>query len=73
MQSAINMIVVAGTAMAESLSALLGSLIAVQTVFVMAGWGRDDADERGSRLHPARGGPDDETSHCDVKGDNGPS
>jgi len=36
-QSAINMIVVAATAMAEGLSALLGSLIAVQTVFVMAG------------------------------------
>lgn len=36
-QAAINMIVVAATAMAEGLSALLGSLIAVQTVFVMAG------------------------------------
>jgi predicted MFS family arabinose efflux permease len=36
-QSAVNMLVVAATAMAEGLSALLGSLIGVQTVFAAAG------------------------------------
>lgn len=36
-QSAVNLLVVAATAMAEGLSALLGSLIGVQTVFVAAG------------------------------------
>ena len=36
-QSAVNLLVVAATAMAEGLSALLGSLIGVQTVFVVAG------------------------------------
>jgi len=36
-QSAVNLLVVAATAMAEGLSALLGSLIEVQTVFVTAG------------------------------------
>jgi DHA3 family macrolide efflux protein-like MFS transporter len=36
-QSAANLIVVAATAIAEGLSALLGSLIGVQTVFVAAG------------------------------------
>ena len=36
-QSAVNMLVVAATAIAEGLSALLGSLIGVQTVFAAAG------------------------------------
>ena len=36
-QSAVNMLVVAATAVAEGFSALLGSLIGVQTVFVAAG------------------------------------
>ena len=36
-QSAVNMLVVAATAVAEGLSALLGSLIGVQTVFAAAG------------------------------------
>lgn len=36
-QSAVNLIVVAATAMAEGISALLGSLIGVQVVFVAAG------------------------------------
>jgi len=36
-QSAVNLLVVAATAMAEGLSALLGSLMGVQTVFVAAG------------------------------------
>jgi MFS family permease len=36
-QSAVNMLVVASTAMAEGVSAMLGSLIGVQVVFVAAG------------------------------------
>jgi DHA3 family macrolide efflux protein-like MFS transporter len=36
-QSAVNLLVVAATAVAEGLSALLGSLIGVQTVFMAAG------------------------------------
>ncbi len=36
-QAAVNLIVVGSTAMAEGLSAVLGSLIGVQTVFVIAG------------------------------------
>jgi len=36
-QSAVNLLVVAATAMAEGLSALLGSLIGVQAVFAAAG------------------------------------
>lgn len=36
-QSAVNMLVVAATAVAEGISALLGSLIGVQTVFAAAG------------------------------------
>jgi len=36
-QSAVNVIVVASTAVSEGLSALIGSVIAVQTVFVAAG------------------------------------
>ncbi len=36
-QSAVNLLVVAATALAEGLSAVLGSLIGVQTVFIAAG------------------------------------
>lgn len=36
-QSAVNLIIVASTALAEGVSAVLGSLIGVQTVFVIAG------------------------------------
>jgi predicted MFS family arabinose efflux permease len=36
-QSAVNIIVVSSTAVSEGLSAVIGSLIAVQTVFVAAG------------------------------------
>jgi DHA1 family purine ribonucleoside efflux pump-like MFS transporter len=36
-QSAVNIIVVSSTAISEGLSAVIGSLIAVQTVFVAAG------------------------------------
>jgi hypothetical protein len=36
-QSAVNLLVVASTAMAEGCAALLGSLMGVQTIFVAAG------------------------------------